>query len=168
VTAGVHRNARGGIQGSGVPGQGAESVLVSRRYEDDVDLGTTIFYTGQGGQDPNTGLVHRPQVADQVWAGLNKTLGENAVSGQPVRVIRNDPSGYRYDGLFQVLTVRDLRGISGHRIFRYELSQLPTPTTPGRPAKKLKKGPAPRKLVEPTDRIVRDTTITRAIKTLYD
>src|SRR3954470_15241089 len=85
----VHRNPRGGIQGSGLPGRGAESVLATGRYEDDVDLGHTILYTGQGGQDPDTSKAHRSQVADQQMAGLNRTLADNVVSGDPLRVIRD-------------------------------------------------------------------------------
>ena len=71
----------GGIQGSGIPGQGAESI-VARKDEDDVDNGDTILYTGHGGRDKKTGI----QIADQEFKRLNKLLAENVESGQPVRV----------------------------------------------------------------------------------
>src|SRR3954470_14612036 len=77
----VHRNPRGGIQGSGIPGVGAESILATGQYEDDVDLGHTILYTGHGGQHPDTSLSVRPQVADQEMTRLNKTLADNVLSG---------------------------------------------------------------------------------------
>lgn len=164
VSEKVHRNPRGGIQGSGVQGAGAESILATRRYEDDVDLGHTILYTGQGGQHPDTTLPMRPQVADQEMAGLNRTLADNVTSGQPVRVIRDVPGGYRYSGLYDVVDVRDLRGKSGFRIFQYELHELAPGAAP--PAKAA--GAAPRRRVGPTDRIVRDTKMSREVKKLHD
>lgn len=51
--AGVHRPLMAGISGSGE--NGADSIVVSGGYEDDLDLGDEIVYTGQGGNDPNTG-----------------------------------------------------------------------------------------------------------------
>ena len=48
---GVHRQMRAGIQGSGVSGQRAESIVLSGRYEDDEDLGSSVLYTGHGGRD---------------------------------------------------------------------------------------------------------------------
>lgn len=45
----IHRDIRRGICGSGIPGAGAESVVLSGSYEDDRDMGDLIFYTGQEG-----------------------------------------------------------------------------------------------------------------------
>ena len=50
--AGVHRPIQGGI--SGKPSEGADSIVISGGYEDDVDFGDEIIYTGQGGNDPRT------------------------------------------------------------------------------------------------------------------
>ena len=59
LDAGVHRQLQAGIAGGAYTG--AESIVVSGGYEDDEDYGDLIVYTGQGGNDPNTGR----QVADQ-------------------------------------------------------------------------------------------------------
>ena len=161
VASKVHRNPRGGIQGSGVAGQGAESVLLSGQYEDDEDLGAFILYTGAGGRDNDSGL----QVADQDFTGLNKTLLLNVTSGQSVRVIRKERTHFRYDGLYAVDSGYDLLGKRGYRICRFELRQLtstsgsaPTPP-PG--------GPAPRVTTTIT-RIARDTARSMNIKRLHD
>src|SRR5687768_3637761 len=44
--SGVHRDIRRGICGSGIPGAGAESIVLSGAYEDDRDLGELVYYTG--------------------------------------------------------------------------------------------------------------------------
>lgn len=54
----VHRPLQAGICGTGATG--AESIVVSGGYVDDVDRGDEIVYTGHGGQD-DAGR----QVADQ-------------------------------------------------------------------------------------------------------
>ena len=43
----VHRPTMAGIAGSGV--EGAESIVASGGYEDDLDEGDVLTYTGQGG-----------------------------------------------------------------------------------------------------------------------
>ncbi len=48
LDAGVHRPLVAGISGSGV--EGADSVVASGGYEDDVDEGDLILYTGHGGR----------------------------------------------------------------------------------------------------------------------
>jgi putative restriction endonuclease len=53
VKAGVHRPPVGGI--SGTSAQGANSIVVSGGYEDDLDLGDELIYTGAVGNDPETG-----------------------------------------------------------------------------------------------------------------
>ena len=118
--AGVHRQREGGIAGSGIAGQGAESIVLSGEYEDDVDNGDFVLYTGHGGRDPKT----KQQVADQAFTHLNKTLAENVASGQPVRLVRKISGGFRYDGLYVVDAAYDLVGRSGFRICRFELSKL--------------------------------------------
>jgi len=49
----VHRPTRAGISGSGA--EGADSIVVSGGYEDEVDRGDEVIYTGHGGNDPRTG-----------------------------------------------------------------------------------------------------------------
>src|SRR5215831_7906617 len=79
--AGVHRQLQAGIAGG--EHAGAESIVVSGGYEDDEDYGDLIVYTGQGGNDPNTGR----QVADQQLTLGNAGLMKSRVEGLPVRVI---------------------------------------------------------------------------------
>lgn len=45
----VHRSTMGGISGSGKVG--ADSIVISGGYEDDLDQGDVIVYTGQGGRN---------------------------------------------------------------------------------------------------------------------
>ena len=99
--AGVHRPTRAGI--SARRGLGADSIVLSGGYEDDLDHGSVILYTGQGGRSSASGQ----QVTDQTLTGANQELARNQASGQPVRVIRRvtPPGGqifYRYDGLYRV------------------------------------------------------------------
>ncbi len=70
-----HRNWGAGIDGNGV--EGTAAIVLSGGYEDDLDLGDEIIYTGAGGNDPSTGK----QVQDQTWvnrgnAGLVKSKVE--------------------------------------------------------------------------------------------
>ncbi len=58
--AGIHRAPQSGIVGYG-NGQPAESIVVAGGYEDDEDYGDLIIYTGEGGNDPNTGKQIRDQ-----------------------------------------------------------------------------------------------------------
>src|SRR5437870_4634582 len=102
--AGVHRQLQAGIAGG--EHTGAESIVVSGGYEDDEDSGDVIVYTGQGGNDPNTGK----QIANQQPTFGNAGLMKSRVDGLPVRVIRGahprspfaPPTGFRYDGLYYV------------------------------------------------------------------
>ena len=47
--AGVHRPLQAVISGSG--SEGANSIVLSGGYEDDLDLGDVIVYTSHGGRD---------------------------------------------------------------------------------------------------------------------
>src|ERR671910_10818 len=58
---------------------GAESIVVSGGYADDLDLGDVIIYTGAGGRDPNSGR----QVADQELTRGNAALALNKNEGFP-------------------------------------------------------------------------------------
>ena len=123
--SGVHRPLQGGICGGE---DGAESVVVSGGYVDDLDYGDEIIYTGHGGRDSNTRL----QVADQELTRGNLGLARNHLDGIPVRVIRGhqgEPSlspstGYRYDGLFEVSDHWHEIGKDGFRIWRFRLTAI--------------------------------------------
>src|SRR4051812_14312532 len=78
----VHKPRQAGISGSSL--EGADSIVLSGGYEDDVDLGAEIIYTGHGGNDP----VTKQQVADQTLTLGNLALVKNYMEGLPVRVTR--------------------------------------------------------------------------------
>ncbi|KAG1773491.1 PUA-like domain-containing protein [Suillus occidentalis] len=137
--SGVHRHPKAGIQGSKI--SGACSIVVSGQYDDDTDLGDTIFYVGAGGGIPNTdGWPKRPgpQVSDQTWSDWgNEALRRSCDTGKPVRVVRSWKCvsdfapyvGYRYDGLYKVRHACREKNRDGFYICRYniEASQPPLP-----------------------------------------
>jgi len=121
----VHRQLRAGICGRAE--QGAESVVLSGGYTDDLDRGDIILYTGMGGRNHATG----EQVANQQLTGANRALARNVESGQSVRVVRGagatskwaPDDGYRYDGLYRVDAYWKETGEAGYLIWRYQLIQ---------------------------------------------
>lgn len=157
--ASVHRDIRRGICGSGVPGKGVESVVLSGAYEDDVDLGDVIYYTGQGGRDAN-GI----QIADQVMAGVNNSLAINVESGEPVRVVRSTTNGFRYDGLYLVEDAYLAQGRSGYQICRYRLRNLRTESV-NKADERERRAAARRQTTH--YRLVRDGTVPTQVKALY-
>ncbi|SFG61668.1 YDG/SRA domain-containing protein [Pontibacter chinhatensis] len=122
----VHRPNQAGISGS--QKEGADSIVLSGGYEDDLDLGNIIIYTGHGGRDPNS----KKQVAHQVLSDKNKALAINCQNQLPVRVIRganhkskHSPAfGYRYDGLYKVTDYWKKRGKSGFDVWLFRLEKL--------------------------------------------
>lgn len=181
--AGVHRQTQGGI--SARQGEGAESIVLSGGYEDDEDLGTVIIYTGRGGRSAESSQ----QVADQTLTGANRELARNVLNGLPVRVTRKVHEAgrtfYRYGGLYRIVSYWAEPGKSGHRVWRFRLEVLiewteanlatdsvgtgdSISTTPSEAQEPLATyGPAPRQATT-TQRIVRDTAITRRVKVLHD
>uniref|UniRef100_A0A6B2L6V3 YDG domain-containing protein n=1 Tax=Arcella intermedia TaxID=1963864 RepID=A0A6B2L6V3_9EUKA len=102
----VHRPPQGGICGSGK--DGAESIVLSGGYVDDVDNGEELTYTGAGGFEKGT------QVRDQTITNTgNAALNTSISTGIPIRVVRGytlpsiyaPQTGYRYDGLYRVTTM---------------------------------------------------------------
>jgi putative restriction endonuclease len=80
---GVHRPPRAGICGSAE--SGAESIVISGGYPDDVDHGGEIVYTGHGGQN----AITKVQIADQSFEDSgNAALLASQRLRKPVRVIR--------------------------------------------------------------------------------
>jgi putative restriction endonuclease len=125
--AGVHQVTQQGISGNRTIG--ANSIVVNGGYEDDLDVGDEIIYTGAGGNDPTT----QKQIADQTFEQLgNAALVVSEENGLPVRVIRGnrgDPAhspkaGLRYDGLYRVESHWYETGKSGFRVCRYRLLKL--------------------------------------------
>ena len=114
-----HRDIQRGITGRRNE-LGGESIVLSQGYEDDVDLGDLIFYTGDGGRDR---LTNR-QTKDQTMDGRNATLAMNVDTEQPVRVSRRVSEGFRYDGLFRVEQAWMSPGKGGFRVCRFRLRRL--------------------------------------------
>src|SRR5262245_24776507 len=120
AAARVHRPLMDGICGGA---DGAESIVVSGGYVDDLDLGDEIVYTGWGGRDPDTGR----QIADQKLTKGNLGLAVSQLEGHVIRVIRGaggDPAyspakGYRYDGLFRVVDHWQEPGKDNFLIWRF-------------------------------------------------
>ena len=83
---GVHRALEKGIVGA--QKQGAESIVLSGGYIDDVDHGSVIVYTGDGGQDRGS----KRHVKDQEFVRGNQALVTSCNLGLPVRVIRGSRS----------------------------------------------------------------------------
>lgn len=167
--AGVHRPTMGGI--SGTAEAGSDSIVLSGGYEDDVDYGDEIVYTGHGGRHPNNGQ----QIADQEFARGNAGLARNKTSGLPVRVIRGSQldspfapeQGYRYDGLYNVDSFWEETGKSGFKVWRYQLVKINALSHP--PIKKGEEAPQPPARRQTTAmRIVRDTEKSRRVKEAYD
>lgn len=182
--AGVHRQTQAGI--SARQGEGAESIVLSGGYEDDEDFGSVIIYTGRGGRSAET----TQQVANQTLTGANRELARNIVLGLPVRVTRKVTEAgrtfYRYAGLYRIVRHWAEPGKSGHRVWRFQLEAItvqaemletPVTTTAGTQADLFSAGevqepaaaygPAPRRETT-TLRLVRDTAVTRRVKTLHD
>jgi putative restriction endonuclease len=173
-SAGVHKPTQAGISGSGK--EGADSIVVSGGYEDDLDLGDAIVYTGHGGRDKAG--VH---IKDQTLDRGNLALVMNEMEGLPVRVIRGaDPrssfaptSGYRYDGLYRVESHWHETGKAGFKVWRYRLLKIDDgstiPAKPGSPAVTLDGGNSnPTRKITTVQRVVRDTKQAKKLKLHYD
>jgi putative restriction endonuclease len=168
--AGLHAPLQAGISGNGK--EGAESIVLSGGYEDDLDFGDVIIYTGQGGRDPETGS----QTADQELTRGNLGLVVSQRNGFPIRVIRGSEhrsmlspeSGYRYDGLFFVDSHWHEKGKAGFRVFRFRLvKEREDGSSIGSSAEQKKGGPPPRKTVT-TLRVIRDSKAAQKVKSLHD
>ncbi|NJW54158.1 YDG/SRA domain-containing protein [Salinimicrobium oceani] len=127
IGAGLHRNTIAGIDGNGT--EGAAAIVISGGYEDDVDYGDEIIYTGHGGNDPSTGK----QIAHQCWDDPgNHGLVTSHKKKLPVRVIRgwkhnsifSPKSGYSFDGLYHVVDYSEKLGKSGFKICQFKLEKL--------------------------------------------
>ncbi|TKY69122.1 Histone-lysine N-methyltransferase family member SUVH9 [Spatholobus suberectus] len=106
----------------------ATSVIVSGGYEDDVDEGDVIIYSGHGGQDK-----HSKQVFHQKLEGGNLAMERSMHYGIEVRVIRgvrydgtSSASGkvYVYDGLYRILECWFDVGRSGFGVYKYKLCRI--------------------------------------------
>ena len=104
----------------------ATSVIASGGYEDDVDGGDVIIYTGHGGQDK-----HSRQCVDQKLEGGNLAMERSMHYGVEVRVIRGikyegsvSSKIYAYDGLYRIVDCWFDVGKSGFGVFKYKLLRI--------------------------------------------
>lgn len=173
--AGLHRHTQAGISYTET---GADAIVLSGKYEDDLDYGALIFYTGKGGRSEETGR----QAADQQLVEGNLALVRSYAAGLPVRVIRKvQQEGrkyYQYAGLYRITSYAHEYGRSGHLIFRFQLELLDLP--PAAPLTRtsdeslsvaMDSGaendqPAPR-VTSTIQRIVRDTAVMGEVKKLH-
>jgi putative restriction endonuclease len=152
----------------------AEAIVLSGGYEDDVDLGSTILYTGEGGRSSTTGQ----QVADQTLTKGNLALYRSYEQQMPVRVIRKVKAGarqfYQYAGLYRVIRCQLTQGKSGFRIWQFvlegwdlltPLSTDPTPAINEVAEEAAPYGPARRATT--VWRLVRDSATMQRVKDLH-
>lgn len=156
----VHRDIQRGICGGTDRKRGAESVVLSGGYEDDVDLGQVVYFTGIGRRDKQNRLV-----ADQEFTNLNQSLAVNVDTGQPVRLTRYVQGQYEYAGLFAVEDAFLRTGTSGFLICQYRLRAL---LPHDEPADANPKPGDVRKVLATHYRLVRDAGVPSRVKALYD
>ncbi|MEE1811291.1 YDG/SRA domain-containing protein [Streptomyces sp. BE133] len=190
----LHKEREAGISW-GLDGDGeraADAIVLNKGYEDDLDNWDEVIYTGAGGRDRNTGR----QIEDQTWGNRgNEGLRRSRISRNPVRVIRGSEgerdyspvSGYRYDGLYQVVNEWTEVGKAGFRICRFKLRRLPAETQELTPVEQQVRDildrqdhgavgegnvdgpePATRRRTSTVERIVRDTAVVRRVKEWHE
>jgi len=108
----------------------AISIVSSGGYEDNVDDGDVLIYSGQGGN------IYRKDkfidITDQKLERGNLALEKSLHRGNHVRVIRGvkdvvNPTGkiYLYDGLYKIQQSWAEKGRSGVNVFKYKLLRVP-------------------------------------------
>lgn len=150
----------------------ADAIVLSKGYEDDLDQWDEVLYTGAGGRDEATGR----QVRDQSWDNSgNAGLRRSQDRGYRIRVIRGSTgersfapvSGYRYDGLYEVVDSGMADGRSGFKICQFKLHRLPDGvqeiTSLEQQVQDLLDRRPPRR-TSTVERIVRDTAVVRRVK----
>lgn len=112
-------------------------------YEDDIDYGEEFYFTGSGGRDLKGNRRNAEQSCSQKLTAVNLALakncnapinvkgasaGDNWREGMPIRVVRSRNAskfaperGYRYDGIYKVVSYWQETGKSGFMIYRYHL-----------------------------------------------
>lgn len=105
----------------------AVSIVSSGGYEDNVEDGDVLIYSGQGGV-----FRRDKQMIDQKLERGNLALEKSLHRGNEVRVIRGlrdvaNPTGkvYVYDGLYKIQESWVEKGKSDCNVFKYKLVRLP-------------------------------------------
>ena len=166
--SGVHRPVQAGISGSQY--EGADSIVLSGGYEDDFDKGDIIVYTGHGGNDPRTG----EQIDHQTYDRGNYALAISQKEGYPVRLVRGahsgnpyaPTSGYRYDGLYRVVSHWCETGKSGFNIWRFRLVTLDEKQMSAEIPPTGEQEPSHQ--VQRVTRVLRSTSVADWVKRLYN
>lgn len=125
----LHRGAHGSRMGgiAGTTDLGAYSIVVSNNYEDlDNDKGETLYYSGSNSHNNRDPMVPAPSSTG------TKALKASIRTRHPVRVLRSGGQqnssranawlpdcGLRYDGLYQVVALRERINKKGLWIPRY-------------------------------------------------
>lgn len=112
------------IHGISVRGGVCDAIALNGGYKN-TDDGWRIEYVGEGG------FRNKVQVADQTLTGGNLALAQCVRDRNPVRVFRGPKSsamfrpdsGYRYDGLYQVVRFWSEEGDNGFNLWKFELVQ---------------------------------------------
>lgn len=124
---GAHAGRIRGICGDSE--RGAYAISVSGQYEEDLDEGDVLYYSGEGAEkntDPN----------EVTRRATNESLMASWETRQPVRVLRSaakderqrhysPPCGIRYDGLYRVVDVQMRHNAKGGLYQRFKLRRLP-------------------------------------------
>lgn len=171
----IHRPRQAGISGS--QKEGADSIVLSGGYEDDIDFGNVIVYTGHGGRDLSSGK----QVMDQELTKQNLALAVSCQQGLPVRVVRGHThksdyspgKGYRYDGLYRLEDYWKEKGRSGFIVWRFRMRKLEFESDEQYEIQddQLKEDEAeyrsPKRIKTQVSRVIRDTYMSKKVKELY-
>lgn len=116
---------------AGQSGVGAQSVVLSGGYEDDLDEGDWFLYTGSGGRDlSGNKRVNKLQSFDQTFDSMNLALKLSCEKGLPVRVVRShkekrssyapsEDTPVRYDGIYRIAKCWRKKGNQGFLMCRY-------------------------------------------------
>lgn len=129
TVANFHGAHSGGMRGiSGDPERGAFSIVVSGQYDEDLDEGDVLYYSGEAA-DKN----ENPH--EVIGRATNESLVESCANRQPVRVLRSASKGerqrhysptcgIRYDGLYTVVAVQNRHNAKGGLYQRFKLRRL--------------------------------------------
>lgn len=179
IAAGLHRTEQNGIDYVRQSGL-AVTIVLNGGYKDDRDLGDRVIYTGQGGQNER----RTEQIVDQEWRSGNAGLRNAQTAGAPVRIVRgfkpenqfSPPTGYRYDGLYTVVSSARVPSSDGPLICQFQLEAILGESTPlglvltgddARPSGKAEPS-SPTRVPTVVMRIVRDSLLAIEVKRLHD
>lgn len=167
----LHRTLQAGIDGN--KNDGASAIVLSWWYEDDFDEGDEIIYTGAWGNQ------NWKQVEDQSWSNIsNAGLLVSMNQWLPIRVIRwfkhkskfSPKEWYSYAWLYSVVDAWQEKWKSWYTICRFRLVYTGWNKYRKTPYDiELNYTKKDRKFVETTVlKVVRDTKISRGVKSLYN